>query len=153
MQIQRHDRARTGSNVSTACAITAGGRSPFAHAASSLVVLGLLAFALPGCGRVGDTAAALGSQANVTALSHNMVADAFLVRGELDWGYQVLTTIRNNGDRGDVTIRVTLTSSEGQWERNQQLHMESGETMDLAYLFTEPSVNATNIQYRLFIWP
>jgi hypothetical protein len=79
--------------------------------------------------------------------------DARLVDGDMDYGILVTVTITNDGDADPLRITTELSCSEGEWERTQSLHFDAGETKKLTYFFHEPSINATNIQYSVTVFP
>ncbi len=81
-------------------------------------------------------------------LAHKLDSDIFLVNGEADAGYYTNLTLKNEGKKGDITIGVTLSTSEGTFERTQELLLDEGEERQLSFTFTEPTVNASNIQAR-----
>lgn len=97
------------------------------------------------------TAAA--SKAKPELLDHEINVDAWVVNNEFDYGAKVDLNLKNNGERGDIQIMVTLSSSEGEWTRTQNLIFDAAETKKLTYVFTEPTVNATNIEYRIVTLP
>ena len=69
-----------------------------------------------------------------------------LIGDGLDWGSEVGFVLTNGGGRGMIHVTVTLSSSEGQWNRSQDLLLEAGQSRHLVYFFQEPTVNATNFQ-------
>ncbi|MCB1129750.1 MAG: hypothetical protein KDN05_01380 [Verrucomicrobiae bacterium] len=114
------------------------------------------ALALPclnSCDEFAAIARAAESKAKPELIDHKMNADAWLVNEQLDYGVRLLAHVKNNGQQGDVIIAVTLTSSEGEWTRKQTLNFDADETKELAYVFTEPTVNASNLQYRITTLP
>lgn len=108
---------------------------------------------LTSCDELAKVVEAAGSKAPPAVLTHGLKSDAWLVNKEFDWGYQVALQLKNNGETGAVITNVTLSTSEGEWTRTQTVVMTAGETKDLSYTFTEPTVNATNIQYRITTLP
>jgi hypothetical protein len=75
--------------------------------------------------------------------------EAFLVNGQPDWGYQVKVLVRNAADvKGFFGIQVSLSTSEGSFERQQEYVLEAGETQSLNYSFHEPTIGASNVQPR-----
>jgi hypothetical protein len=67
-------------------------------------------------------------------------------QGDPDAGYSISFTITNNGQTGDVLIMPKLSTSEGEWTRQQTLRFAAGESRELSYKFLEPTIQATNIQ-------
>ena len=89
-----------------------------------------------------------GVVSNVTRQEHPEV-----INGAMDWGSQVDFDLRNAGDKGLVHVVVTLSCSEGEWNRTQDILMEAGELRHLTYFFQEPTINATNYQGRVNVEP
>lgn len=100
------------------------------------------------CRRLGPGNEAVGHIVEV-----HQVADVGLINGEPDAGVRVKTTIRNEGKEGFLRVKARLSSSEGEWTREQKLHFDSGESKDLAWFFSEPSVNASNVQSWVEVSP
>jgi hypothetical protein len=82
-----------------------------------------------------------GSVWNITRQEHPA-----LINGDMDWGSEVRFDVKNDGGRGMVHITVTLSCSEGQWKRSQDLLLEEGQPRHLTYFFQEPTIAATNFQ-------
>jgi hypothetical protein len=76
-------------------------------------------------------------------------SDAFLVNGEWDFGYEVSTIVRNESASGTVNIVVRLSTSEGTYEREQEVILNKGESMKLEYKFHEPTIGAQNVQAQV----
>ena len=85
-----------------------------------------------------------GVVSEITRQEHPALVDA-----EMDWGSEVGFVLTNAGDRGMIHVAVTLSSSEGQWNRSQDLLLEAGQSRRLVYFFSEPTINATNFQARV----
>lgn len=102
---------------------------------------------------VAKALAAAASKAKPELIDHKINVDAWVVNGEFDYGAKVDLNLKNNGERGDIQIMVTLSSSEGEWTRTQNLMFDADETKQLSYVFTEPTVNASNIEYRIVTLP
>jgi hypothetical protein len=79
--------------------------------------------------------------------------DAGIVDGLPDYGVTYKFAVRNAGDAGFITIAVTVSTSEGEWKREQKMQFAAGETQKLSYFFAEPTLNATNIQCRVSLSP
>jgi hypothetical protein len=90
-----------------------------------------------GCGPFGPH----GVVSNVTHQEHPEMID-----GTLDWGSEVGFDLTNQAVRGTIHVTVTLSTSEGQWMRTQDLLVDQGQTMHLTYFFQEPTINASNYQ-------
>mgnify|MGYP007077470571 CR=1 FL=1 len=76
-----------------------------------------------------------------------------LVRGEADYGIKVSFEVTNSGEAGIITVGPWLSTSEGEWDRKQKVTFDAGETRSFSYLFHEPTVNASNIQYGVTVSP
>ena len=65
------------------------------------------------------------------AQPHGVVSDVTrqehpaLVDSTMDWGSEVGFVLTNAGDRGMIHVTVTLSSSEGQWNRSQELLLDA----------------------------
>lgn len=79
--------------------------------------------------------------------------DTGIVNGELDYGVTVSVTVKNVGQAGTINIKPVLSTSEGQWRRDQDLNFKAGESKTLTYFFSEPTINASNIQCRITVSP
>jgi hypothetical protein len=79
--------------------------------------------------------------------------DAVLTDEKLDYAVAVYVTVENVGKAGVIEVSPKLSTSEGEWSRTQCLRFEAGETMHLKYLFQEPTINATGMQYRVEVFP
>jgi hypothetical protein len=69
-----------------------------------------------------------------------------VIREGPDAGFTVRFPIENVGPDGTVSIRVRLSTSEGTFERGQELAVPAGASRRLAYAFPEPTVDASNVQ-------
>lgn len=76
-----------------------------------------------------------------------------VTNGEFDASYVIKATVKNVGKGGDITIRAELSTSEGNFSREQTLTVEEGETRNLSYEFPEPTVNVSNVQGRISCSP
>lgn len=79
--------------------------------------------------------------------------DMGLFNEEPDYGVRVSFTLTNTGEDGSVTVSPWISCSEGEWSKSQTLTMTSGQSMYLTYLFEQPTVNSTNIQYGVKYFP
>jgi hypothetical protein len=86
------------------------------------------------------------SDAHCNIVTTNTEPGVFIVNGAPDAGYNVVTQIRNSGKTGRVRIGATLSTSEGQFVKEQELELAADETQDLTFGFSEPTINASNIQ-------
>lgn len=94
-----------------------------------------------------------GTEAVGQIVEVHQIADVGLINGEPDAGVRVKTTIKNEGKEGFLRVKARLSSSEGEWSREQKLHFDSGESKDLAWFFSEPSLNASNVQSWVEVSP
>lgn len=108
------------------------------------LIFGIAAAFLAGCGLFGPH----GVVTNITHQEHPE-----LINGQFDWGSEVAFDLANQSERGTVHITVTLSTSEGQWSRTQDLLLEKGQTVHLTYFFQEPTINATNYQATVHVEP
>lgn len=79
--------------------------------------------------------------------------DTYYLKDDFDFGFTVNTKIENIGERGQIDILATLSTSEGVFKREQAVVFEKGQTFNLAYQFHEPTINATSIQGRVICSP
>lgn len=80
-------------------------------------------------------------------------SDVNLVDGLPDAGVVVEAIVKNAGNRGVIRTKVHLSTSEGEWDREQSLVFEAGEERELSWFFHEPTINASNIQSRVSVTP
>jgi hypothetical protein len=78
---------------------------------------------------------------------------AGLVKEELDYGINISTEVTNVGQPGYITITPELSTSEGEWTRNQELYFKANESKNLTYFFSEPTINSANVQCRVEVSP
>jgi hypothetical protein len=50
---------------------------------------------------------------------------------------------------GKVALTANLSTSEGNFQRQQDLQLSEGEVRDLKYQFSEPTLNATNVEMQM----
>lgn len=93
------------------------------------------------------------SQADCRVLSVEVVPDTFIINGNFDFGYAVKAVVRNAGKRGEVTIEAYLSSSEGNLKRTQSLVFDANQQSTLQYQFSEPTLNASGVQARVYCSP
>lgn len=72
--------------------------------------------------------------------------DFCVVNGEPDAGVVVKGTITNVGQQGAIRVKVHLSTSEGEWDREQNVVFHAGEQKELRWLFHEPTINVSNVQ-------
>jgi len=83
-------------------------------------------------------------------IEHDAVLDS---QGQPDYAVAVSFTVENVGKDGVLMVSPTLSSSEGEWSRTQNLQFEAGESRDLKYLFSEPTLSAGNLEARVSVFP
>lgn len=71
-------------------------------------------------------------------------SDFRIVNEEPDAGWTASFTITNVGKPGNINIMPKLSTSEGEWVRDQTLYFGAGESRNLSYFFSEPTINAEN---------
>ena len=76
-----------------------------------------------------------------------------LVDNQPDYGFTVTAVVKNVGKRDPIRIVARLNCDEGEWQRTQDVHFAAGETQTLNYFFSEPTVNVSNCQYSVSVWP
>lgn len=86
------------------------------------------------------------SKANCELIGKSLNEDIFLIQGEPDAGFRFDVTVKNSGDKGEITFNAKLSSSEGEFERKQTLMFNSQETSTLSFNFHEPTINVDNVQ-------
>ena len=114
--------------------------SGMAHRMARLAFIWSIALSivmLTGCGSFGPH----GMVANVNHEEHPE-----MINGNLDWGSEVSCDVTNQAARGTIHVTVTLSTSEGEWTRTQDLLLDQGQSMHLTYFFQEPTINASNYQ-------
>lgn len=75
----------------------------------------------------------------------NVTDDVGLLGNQWDYGWRVSFDVTNHGSAGNLRITAWLSSSEGEWERVQNVGLGSGESRRFTYFFDEPTINANNI--------
>jgi hypothetical protein len=93
------------------------------------------------------------SDARGRVVKTNADYDVRLVNGELDYGLNVTVTVKNVGEPGSLRITPRVSTSEGEWDRTQNLHFDAGETKELSYFFHEMSINAQSVHYGASVFP
>lgn len=93
------------------------------------------------------------NKAKCELLSRSLKPDLFLIQGEADAGYRYNVRVKNIGEKGEITIVAKLSTSEGEFKREQTLLFDSQEERNLSFTFHEPTVNATNIQGNISYRP
>ena len=79
--------------------------------------------------------------------------DFRVVNGEPDAGVVVKGTITNVGQQGAIRVKVHLSTSEGEWDREQNVVFHAGEQKELRWFFHEPTINVSNVQSVVYASP
>ncbi|HMS38615.1 MAG TPA: hypothetical protein PKE69_00070 [Pyrinomonadaceae bacterium] len=111
----------------------------------SLLAIIVLVFVITGC--------ELTSRAKGKVTDYKCSPTAGFVNGEMDYGVEVKLKIKNIGEEGIIKISSELSTSEGTWKRSQKLTFKAGEEKSLSYFFSEPTVNVTNVQCKIKVFP
>jgi hypothetical protein len=125
----------------------------FGWVAAGVALAGLYFFNDAFRGTVRNIFHAAGSKARCTVSNTSGAADSFVTNGEADFGYTVVVDVKNSGEAGDIILKVKLSSSEGEWQREQTVRFGAGQSQELKFGFSEPSINATNIRYGVQCLP
>ena len=96
---------------------------------------------------------AVTSKAGGVASDLTVKGDTGVVDGQPDFGYKVKFTVTNAGEGGLITVTTRLSTSEGEWSRQQKLSFDAGQVMTLSYFFPEPTINVTNVQATVNVFP
>lgn len=99
------------------------------------------------------TACPLFSKAKGKVVEVKAENDMGLVDNQLDYGITVTAVVRNMSTRGEIRIMTRLNCDEGEWQRTQDLQFNTEETKTVKYFFSEPTVNVSNCQYSVSVWP
>ncbi|MEQ9401204.1 MAG: hypothetical protein RJQ04_18710 [Longimicrobiales bacterium] len=76
----------------------------------------------------------------------NCDADFTITSDGPDAGFTYSFVLTNVGDAGVINVMPGISTSEGEWMRDQTLHFEAGESRRLSYFFAEPSIHAQNAE-------
>lgn len=76
-----------------------------------------------------------------------------IVNGQFDYGFNVVFTVKNTGQLGAINVKAELSTSEGEWQREQNLNFTAGESQTLTYFFDEPTINVNNPQCKVRVFP
>ena len=94
-----------------------------------------------------------GNEAVGEIVTVHQMPDVGVLDGVPDAGVRVKAVVKNAGKKGVLRVRAKLSTSEGEWVREQQLHFDADETKDLRWFFHEPTVNASNVQSWVEVSP
>ena len=81
------------------------------------------------------------------------VEDTGMIDGEVDYGVRVKTRVKNAGQEGFIKIQANLSTSEGEWTREQKLHFDAGQSRELTWFFSEPTINVSNVESWVYVSP
>jgi hypothetical protein len=126
-----------------------GAQDPVARTRWLKAGFGWLVIVLIGLGVWSHFSGRGGAKAECAFSNLKGASDVFLVNGEMDAGYTLSVTVKNVGKAGRVALTANLSTSEGNFQRHQDLQLSEGEVRDLKYQFTEPTLNATNVEVRM----
>jgi hypothetical protein len=76
-----------------------------------------------------------------------------IINNEPGSGVQVDFILLNEGKSGIINVKTWLTCSDGEWSREQTVTLDQGQFMVFTYIFHEPTIKATTIQYRVNVDP
>ena len=93
------------------------------------------------------------SNAKGKIVQQSCESDAGVVNGEMDYGVTVKLRVKNVGEAGTLKITAAISSSEGEWKKNQTLTFRAGEEKSLTYFFHEPTINVRNVECQLGVSP
>jgi hypothetical protein len=66
----------------------------------------------------------------------------------LDYGVRLNYILYNAGAQGSVIVRTGLYTSEGDFTQNRRVNLSAKESRKVSFLFTQPTINATDMSYR-----
>ena len=93
------------------------------------------------------------SNAKGTLIQLTAKDDIGLIDSKPDYGITVTAVVKNVGRHDAIRIMTRLNCDEGEWRRTQDVQFAAGETKTLNYFFSEPTVNVSNCQYGVRLWP
>jgi hypothetical protein len=93
------------------------------------------------------------SDAKGTVSNFEVTPDFTILSDNPDAGVTVSFNVTNVGEKGVIKITPKLSCSEGEWTRQQTVTFDAGESQDFQFFFHEPTINASNIQGTLRIYP
>jgi hypothetical protein len=90
----------------------------------------------------------IGSGAKGRIISSACSPTVGIIDNQPDAGINVEMSVRNEGKAGIIKIQATLSSSEGNFSRSQELYFKESEVKNLKFLIHEITVNADNLECR-----
>jgi hypothetical protein len=121
--------------------------------ALSLVMAGSAVYILMQNPVVFDFISLFSSAANGRMDSSTWENDVQLRNGWPDAGITTIIDVTNTAKKGLIMVSVTLSCSEGDWEREQKMLFDAGEARKVEFFFQEPTIHATNIETRTRVIP
>ncbi len=118
-----------------------------------LFVIGIFVFSEPARHKAMNIYKNITSNSNCVLQSSSAYKDAFFIKGKSDYGYTVKAKVKNDGELGEISLVAKLITSEGNFTRKQKIQLKANEVRELAYQFPEPTVNVTNVRYKLSCGP
>ncbi len=118
-----------------------------------IFIIGVLIFSKPARDKALSIYNNITSSTNCVLLSNAAHKDTFYIKSKSDYGYTVKAKVKNDGDTGEISLFIELITSEGNFTRKQKIQLKKDETRNLAYQFPEPTVNATNVRYKISCQP
>lgn len=77
-------------------------------------------------------------------------SDVYMVNGSMDYGFEVTAPVKNVGSDGSFVVLAQLSTSQGLFERRTKYYLQKGETMQVRFAFTEPSITVgSNVRAML----
>jgi hypothetical protein len=83
-------------------------------------------------------------------LESDLTADG---QGNPDYAVTVYCNVKNVGEEGKLLVTYMVTSSEGDWTKQDDLYFRAGETRSLTKLFPEPSFRASGLRAYVKVYP
>lgn len=74
--------------------------------------------------------------------------DVFLTNGEADAGVRVTALVKKLKRDGDVTVSVTVSASDGEWQKSTTGTMKMNEQRNAVLQFPETTITSDNIRYN-----
>lgn len=121
-------------------------KAVFKHLLSILLVVAFILLTM-GCDE------SLSSEASGDIYDFDIIEDVGFINDEFDAGAKITFTLKNVGESGIIKIMPKLSCSEGEWTREQSVILNAGESREFTYFFHEPTINATNIQGSVSVYP
>ncbi|MCO5146664.1 MAG: hypothetical protein M9895_10880 [Aquamicrobium sp.] len=72
--------------------------------------------------------------------------EVFIINNDSDYGFVVNVLVRREYRDGDVTVKVRLSSTEGDIEKRRTIYMKKDQASVVQLQFPEPTINAQQVQ-------